>query len=62
MAAIRFGPSFVPSRESPSAEISPATVIGESPDEPSNQAIRAALFGEPAPPVPSAEPRLFEPE
>jgi deoxyribonuclease IV len=40
----------------------PATVIGESPDEPSNQAIRAALFGEPAPPVPSAEPRLFEPE
>ena len=26
----------------------PATVIGESPDEASNQAIRAALLGEPA--------------
>jgi len=40
----------------------PATVIGESPDEESNQAIRAALFGEPAPPVPAAAARLFQPE
>jgi deoxyribonuclease IV len=37
----------------------PATVIGESPDEVSNQAIRAILFGEQAPPVPTAEERLF---
>src|SRR5919108_1646787 len=37
----------------------PATVIGESPDEVSNQAIRAALFGEPAPPVPVPADRLF---
>jgi deoxyribonuclease IV len=37
-----------------------ATVIGESPDEASNQAIRAVLFGEPPPPVPAAA-RLFEP-
>jgi deoxyribonuclease IV len=37
----------------------PATVIGESPDEPSNQAIRAILSGEQAPPVPSAAERLF---
>jgi deoxyribonuclease-4 len=36
-----------------------ATVIGESPDEQSNQAIRAVLAGEPAPPLPSAEGRLF---
>jgi hypothetical protein len=35
-------------------------VIGESPDEPSNQAIRAVLFGEPPPPAPAtAQPRLF---
>jgi deoxyribonuclease-4 len=40
----------------------PATVIGESPDEASNQAIRAVLFGEPAPPVPAAAGRLFEPD
>jgi deoxyribonuclease-4 len=39
----------------------PATVIGESPDEASNQAIRAALFGEQAPPVPAAAERLFDP-
>jgi deoxyribonuclease-4 len=39
----------------------PATVIGESPDEASNQAIRATLFGEPPPPVPSADERLFLP-
>jgi endonuclease IV len=38
----------------------PATVIGESPDEESNQAIRAVLFGEPAPPVPAGGDRLFE--
>ena len=40
----------------------PATVIGESPDEESNQAIRAALLGEPhsTPPVATAD-RLFEP-
>jgi deoxyribonuclease IV len=37
----------------------PATVIGESPDELSNQAIRAVLFGEAPPPVPEAAPRLF---
>jgi deoxyribonuclease-4 len=40
----------------------PATVIGESPDEPSNQAIRAVLFGEPVPPVPAASARLFQPD
>jgi deoxyribonuclease IV len=40
----------------------PATIIGESPDEASNQAIRAALLGEPAPAVPSAAPRLFDPD
>jgi deoxyribonuclease IV len=40
----------------------PATVIGESPDEASNQAIRAVLAGEPAPPVPAAADRLFEPD
>jgi len=40
----------------------PATVIGESPDEASNQAIRAALFGEPAPAVPAAAGRLFDPD
>jgi deoxyribonuclease IV len=39
----------------------PATIIGESPDEASNQAIRAVLFGEPPPPVESVAPRLFEP-
>jgi deoxyribonuclease IV len=39
----------------------PATIVGESPDEASNQAIRAVLRGEPPPPVPSAAPRLFEP-
>jgi deoxyribonuclease-4 len=37
----------------------PATVIGESPDDASNQAIRAALFGEPAPETPAASERLF---
>jgi deoxyribonuclease-4 len=37
----------------------PATVIGESPDEPSNQAIRAILAGEPAPPLPAGPDRLF---
>jgi len=37
----------------------PATVISESPDEASSQAIRAILFGEPAPRSPSATPRLF---
>jgi deoxyribonuclease IV len=36
-----------------------ATVIGESPDEESNQAIRAALRGEPAPHPPGAAGRLF---
>jgi deoxyribonuclease-4 len=40
----------------------PATVIGESPDEPSNQAIRAILAGEPAPQVPASAERLFEPD
>jgi deoxyribonuclease IV len=40
----------------------PATVIGESPDEASNQAIRAALLGEPAKPVPTAAGRLFNPD
>jgi deoxyribonuclease IV len=35
----------------------PATVISESPDEASSQAIRAVLAGEPAPPP--ARPRLF---
>jgi deoxyribonuclease IV len=39
-----------------------ATVIGESPDEASNQAIRAALFGDPPPPVPVTADRLFEPD
>jgi deoxyribonuclease-4 len=39
----------------------PATVIGESPDEASNQAILAVLRGEPAPPLPAAEDRLFLP-
>jgi deoxyribonuclease IV len=38
----------------------PATVIGESPDEASNQAIRAALFGEPARAVPATAGRLFQ--
>jgi endonuclease IV len=39
----------------------PATVIGESPDEAFNQAIRAVLFGEPhPPPPPAAADRLFE--
>jgi endonuclease IV len=37
----------------------PATVISESPDEASSQAIRAIRFGEPASPVPTAAPRLF---
>jgi deoxyribonuclease-4 len=40
----------------------PATVIGESPDEGSNKAIRAVLFGEPhiaPPPAPIAD-RLFQ--
>jgi deoxyribonuclease-4 len=38
----------------------PANVIGESPDEASNQAIRAVLFGEPPPPAAATtEPRLF---
>jgi len=40
----------------------PATVIGESPDEASNQAIRAVLSGEPAKPVPTAAGRLFNPD
>jgi deoxyribonuclease-4 len=40
----------------------PATVIGESPDESSNQAIRAVLLGEPAPPIPAATDRLFGPD
>jgi deoxyribonuclease-4 len=39
----------------------PATVIGESPDELSNQAIKAVLLGEPPPPLPAAEDRLFMP-
>jgi deoxyribonuclease IV len=39
----------------------PATVIGESPEEASNQAIRAILFGEPVPPVQTPADRLFEP-
>ena len=38
----------------------PATVISESPDEASNQTIRAILFGEPPPPAAAtSEPRLF---
>lgn len=37
----------------------PATVISEAPDEASSQAVRAILFGEPAPPVPGVAPRLF---
>jgi deoxyribonuclease-4 len=37
----------------------PATVISESPDEASSQAIRAILLGEPVPPVPTSAPRLF---
>jgi deoxyribonuclease-4 len=40
----------------------PATVIGESPDEQSNQAIRAILAGEPAPRVPAGAERLFDPD
>ena len=40
----------------------PATVIGESPDEASNQAIRAILAGEPAPDVPAEADRLFKPD
>jgi deoxyribonuclease IV len=39
----------------------PATVISEAPDEASSQAVRAILFGEPAPPMTSSAPRLFEP-
>jgi deoxyribonuclease-4 len=42
----------------------PATVIGESPDEASNQAIRGVLFGEsdaPRPPLQDAADRLFQP-
>jgi deoxyribonuclease-4 len=39
----------------------PATVISEAPDEASSQAVRAILFGEPAPPAASPAPRLFEP-
>lgn len=39
----------------------PATVISESPDEASSQAVRAILFGEPAPPRATSAPRLFEP-
>jgi deoxyribonuclease IV len=39
----------------------PATVIGESPDEASNQAIKAVLFGQPAE-VPGAAGRLFPPD
>jgi deoxyribonuclease IV len=39
----------------------PATVIGESPDEDSNQAIRAVLFGEAhSPPSPATADRLFQ--
>ena len=38
-----------------------ATVIGESPDELSNQAIKAVLLGEEPPPLPAAEDRLFLP-
>jgi deoxyribonuclease IV len=37
----------------------PATVISESPDESSSQAIRAILFGEPVPSVATPAPRLF---
>jgi deoxyribonuclease-4 len=37
----------------------PATVISESPDEASSQAIRAILHGESAQPPPAATPRLF---
>ena len=37
----------------------PATVIGESPDEQSNQAIRAILYGEAPMEVPGAAGRLF---
>jgi deoxyribonuclease-4 len=37
----------------------PATVIGESPDEESNQAIAAALRGEPVAELPGATGRLF---
>jgi deoxyribonuclease-4 len=36
-----------------------ATVIGESPDEASNQVIRALLLGEQPPPSPTAADRLF---
>jgi deoxyribonuclease IV len=38
-----------------------ATVIGESPGEESNQAIRAVLLGEPLPPLPAGRDRLFIP-
>jgi deoxyribonuclease-4 len=38
----------------------PATVIGESPDEDSNQAIRAVLFGESHSPPPLPADRLFQ--
>jgi deoxyribonuclease-4 len=37
----------------------PATVISEAPDEASSRAVRAILFGEPAPETPTAAPRLF---
>jgi deoxyribonuclease-4 len=37
----------------------PATVIGESPDEASNEAIRAVLMGEPGRRVPASSDRLF---
>ncbi len=37
----------------------PATVIGESPDEASNEVIRAILLGEPAPALPGGGDRLF---
>jgi deoxyribonuclease-4 len=39
----------------------PATIIGESPDEPSNEAIRAVLLGEAPDLAPTEAPRLFEP-
>ena len=51
-----------PLREALSRFDRPATVIGESPDEASNQAIRAALFGEAPVAAPTAATRLFEPE
>ena len=37
------------------------TVLSESPDEASSQAIRAVLLGEPAPPLRTGAPRLFDP-